>query len=151
MLSLQRAKPFCATAFQPPGKLSFRRFVQQSKAANRKFRPKIPMCLQSIACNKNHYPERRRRVAGYALRHRAQQYSGQKKNSFCPSFPLPRFQHHQAFFSFPPYRCLSLRFSSVFNRESHRFPMFLQHIAGQQLPSNRLCGIPDKISPNKIP
>ena len=37
-------------------------------------------------------------VAGYALRHRAQQYSGQKKNSFCPSLPLPRFQHLKAFF-----------------------------------------------------
>ena len=52
MLSLQRAKPFCATAFQPPGKLSFRRFVHQTKAAKRKFRPKIPMCLQSITCYK---------------------------------------------------------------------------------------------------
>lgn len=52
-----------------------------------------------------------------------------EKNSFCPSLPLPRFQHHQAFFSFPPYRCLSLRFSSVTHRKSQRFPMFLQHIA----------------------
>lgn len=68
-------------------------------------------------------------VAGYALQHRAQQYSGQKKNSFCPSFPLPRFQHLKAFFSFPSYRCLSLRFSSVTHRKSQRFPMFLQHIA----------------------
>lgn len=68
-------------------------------------------------------------VAGYALRQRAQQYSGQKKNSFCPSLPLPRFQHHQAFFSFPPYSCLSLRLRSVIHRKSQRFPMFLQHIA----------------------
>ena len=68
-------------------------------------------------------------VAGYALRHRAQQYSGQKKNSFCPFFPLPRFQHRKAFFSFPPYRCLSLRLSSLTLRKSQRFPMFLQHIA----------------------
>ena len=68
-------------------------------------------------------------VAGYALRHRAQPYSGQIKNSFCPSFPLPSFQHLKAFFSFPPYRCLSLRFRSVTHRKSHPFPMFLQHIA----------------------
>ena len=68
-------------------------------------------------------------VAGYALRHRAQQYSGQKKNSFCPSLPLPRFQHLKAFFSFPPYSCLSLRLRSVIHRKSQRFPMFLQHIA----------------------
>lgn len=52
-----------------------------------------------------------------------------EKNSICPSFPLPRFQHHQAFFSFPPYRCLSLRLRSVIHRKSQRFPMFLQHIA----------------------
>lgn len=69
-------------------------------------------------------------MAGYALRHRTQPYSGQKKNSFCPFVPLPRFQPLKAFFSFPPYRCLSLRFSSVTHRKSHRFPMFLQPIAG---------------------
>ena len=129
MLSLQRAKPFCATATQPPIQLSFRRFIHQSKAQVEKFRPKIPMCLQSISC----FFSAESSVAGYALRHRAQQYSGQKKNSFCPSFPLPRFQHRKAFFSFPPYRCLSLRFSSVTLRKSQRFPMFLQHIAANRL------------------
>ena len=83
------------------------------------------MCLQSISC----FFSAESSVAGYALRHRTQPYSGQKKNSFCPSLPLPRFQHHQAFFSFPPYRCLSLRLRSVIHRKSQRFPMFLQHIA----------------------
>ena len=83
------------------------------------------MCLQSISC----FFSAESVVAGYALRHRAQQYSGQKKNSFCPFFPLPRFQHRKAFFSFPPYRCLSLRLSSLTLRKSQRFPMFLQHIA----------------------
>src|SRR5690606_19212603 len=71
--------------------------------------PKIPLCLQSISCYKKPFPERRRRVAGYALRHRAQQYSGQKKNSFCPRLPLPRFPAAKSIFflpsiplSFPP-------------------------------------------------
>lgn len=84
------------------------------------------MCLQSISC----FFSAESSVAGYALRHRTQPYSGQKKNSFCPSLPLPRFQHLKAFFSFPTYRCLSLRFSSVTHRKSQRFPMFLQPIAG---------------------
>ena len=53
------------------------------------------MCLQSIAC----FFSAESSVAGYTLRHRAQQYSGQKKNSFCPTIPLPRFPPLKAFFS----------------------------------------------------
>ena len=53
-----------------------------------------------------------------------------KKIAFALPCHCPAFQPLKAFFSFPPYRCLSHRFSSVLDRKSHRFPMFLQPIAG---------------------
>ena len=83
------------------------------------------MCLQSISCFFQ------RKVQWQAM-HFGTAHSSipvRKKIAFALACHCPAFQPLKAFFSFPPYRCLSLRFSSVTHRKSHRFPMFLQHIA----------------------
>ena len=85
------------------------------------------MCLQSISC----FFSAESSVAGYALRHRAQQYSGQQKNAHAIAFPFPAASTITHFFHCPPYSCLSSPFSNCSSKGSCRsFPMFLQHIAG---------------------
>ena len=84
------------------------------------------MCLQSISCFFQ------RKVQWQAM-HFGTVHSSipvSKKIAFVLPCHCPAFQPLKAFFFFPPYRCLSLRFSSVFNRKSLRLPMFLQPIAG---------------------
>ena len=84
------------------------------------------MCLQSISCFFQ------RKVQWQAM-HFGTAHSSipvRKKIAFALPCHCPAFQPLKAFFSFPPYRCLSLRSSSVTHRKSHRFPMFLQPIAG---------------------
>ena len=84
------------------------------------------MCLQSIAC----FFSAESVVAGYALRHRAQQYSGQQKYAYAIAFPLPAGSTITHIFHCPPYRCLSSPFSICLPEDSCRsFPMFLQPIA----------------------
>ena len=85
------------------------------------------MCLQSIAC----FFSAESSVAGYTLRHRAQQYSGQQKYAYAIAFPLPAGSTITHIFHCPPYRCLSSPFSNCLPEDSCRsFPMLLQHIAG---------------------
>ena len=86
--------------------------------------------VPNIPCTCSPYPAFFQRKVQWQAMHFGTAHSSipvRKKIAF--ALPIARFQHLKAFFSFPPYRCLSLRFSSVFNRESLRFPMFLQHIA----------------------
>ena len=82
-------------------------------------------------------------VAGYALRHRAQQYSGRRKKCFCHRFLFARFATAQAFFHLPTYRCLSSTFSDCSSKGiCHRSAMFLQHIAGIPFPDSKSRFIP---------
>ena len=84
------------------------------------------MCLQSISCFFQ-------RKVQWQPMHFGTAHSSipvRKKIAFALPCHCPAFQPLKAFFSFPPYRCLSHRFSSVLDRKSHRFPMFLQPIAG---------------------
>ena len=84
------------------------------------------MCLQSISCLFQ-------RKVQWQPMHFGTAHSSipvRKKIAFAHPCHGPAFQPLKAFFPFPPYRCLSLRFSLVTHRKSHRFPMFLQHIAG---------------------
>ena len=85
------------------------------------------MCLQSLFC----FFSAESVVAGYALRHRAQQYSSQHKKCLGHRLAAARLATAQAFLHLPPYSCLSSPFSNCSSKGSCRsFPMFLQHIAG---------------------
>ena len=82
-------------------------------------------------------------VAGYALQHHAQQYSGRRKKCFCHRFPFARFATAQAFFHLPTYRCLSSTLSDCSSKGiCYRSAMFLQHIAGIPFPDSKSRFIP---------
>lgn len=84
------------------------------------------MCLQSLFC----FFSAESVVAGYALRHRAQQYSSQHKKCLGHRLAAARLATAQAFLHLPTYRCFSITFSNCLSEDSCRsFPMFLQPIA----------------------
>ena len=89
--------------------------------------------VPNIPCACSPYPAFFQRKVQWQAMHFGTAHSSipvRKKIAFALACHCPAFQPLKAFFSFPPYSCLSLRFSSVTHRKSHPFPMFLQHIAG---------------------
>lgn len=129
MLSLQRAKPFCATATQPPGQLSFRRFVHQSTAQVEQQVPKFPCaCSPQPAIKRSSLSDvYERQAMHFGTAHSS--IPGNKKMRR-PSLCLCPLPAPSRIFSIALHTAVFPAPSAIANRKSHPFPMFLQPIAG---------------------